>query len=147
MGTDDAWKTGKWKVMQSRLGYTDDEMKAFRGNARNEDVLDRAPALRGKTVVLTVVESHGCNSGHKPGDKLHFDAAGNLLTQLGPKKVCAFAVNAAAPMIYAASELFYAGVDPNAMRFRRAGCIDVGLGCGGWGRVVLELSVEDRDKG
>ncbi len=141
---DAAWKSAKWKVMQSRLGYTDEEMKAFRGNPRNEDVLDKAPGLRGKTVVLTVVESHGCNSGHKAGDRLRFDAAGNLLTQECPRKVCVYALHAAAALIYAASELFYAGVDPNGMRFRRAGCLDVGVRCGGWGRVVLELSVEDR---
>ena len=47
-------------------------------------------------------------------------------------------------MIFAANELFYAGVDPNEMRFKRAGCFDVGVQCGGWGRVVLELSVADR---
>jgi hypothetical protein len=29
------------------------------------------------------------------------------------------------------------------MRFKRAGCIDVGLACGGWGRVVLELRVDE----
>jgi hypothetical protein len=32
------------------------------------------------------------------------------------------------------------------MRFKRAGCFDVGVQCGGWGRIVIELSVEDRDK-
>jgi hypothetical protein len=47
-------------------------------------------------------------------------------------------------MVFAANEMLYAGVDPNEMRFRRAGCFDVGLQCGGWGRVVLELRVEDR---
>ncbi len=141
---DAAWKAAKWNVVKSRLGYTDEEMKAFRENPRNEDVLDKAPALLDKTVVLTVVASHGCNSGHKVGDRLCFDGAGNLLTQRSPKKVCVYALNAAAPLIYASSELFYAGVDPNEMRFRRAGCIDVGVRCGGWGRVVLELSVEDR---
>ncbi len=26
---------------------------------------------------------------------------------------------------------------------QRAGCFDVGLLCGGWGRIVLELRVED----
>jgi hypothetical protein len=44
-----------------------------------------------KTIILKVVESHGCNSNHKVGDKFYFD---------------------------------------------------VGLECGGWGRIVLELSVE-----
>ena len=41
-------------------------------------------------------------------------------------------------------EMIYAGVDPNGMRFKRTGCFDVGLECGGWGRIVLELQVEDR---
>ena len=143
---DAAWNAVKWKVMKSHLGYTDEEMKAFRENPRNEDVLAKAPALLDKTVVLEVVASHGCNSGHKAGDKLYFDGAGNLLTQRCPKKVCIYALNAATGMIYASSELFYAGVDPNEMRFRRAACLDVGVQCGGWGRVVLELSVEDRKK-
>ena len=147
MGVRDAvWKTAMWSVMKSRLGYTDEEMKAFRENPRNEDVLDKAPDLLRKTIVLTVVASRGCNSGHKVGDRFLFDGAGNLLAQRCPKKVCVYALNAAAPLIYAANELFYAGADPNAMRFRRAACLDVGVECGGWGRVVLELSVEDRGK-
>lgn len=46
----------------------------------------------------------------------------------------------------AANELFYAGVDPNGMRFRRVGCFDVGVRCGGWGHIVMELKMEDRRK-
>ena len=143
---DAAWNIVKWKAMKSHLGYTDEEMKAFRENPRNEDVLDKAPALRDKTIVLTVVASQGCNSRHKVGDKLYFDGAGNLLTKHCPSKVCIYALNAATGMIFASNELFYAGVDPNEMRFRRAACFDVGVQCGGWGRIVLELAVEDRKK-
>jgi len=36
---DVAWNTIKWKFMKKRLGYTDEEMKKFRENPRNEDVL------------------------------------------------------------------------------------------------------------
>jgi hypothetical protein len=36
-------------------------------------------------------------------------------------------------------------LDPNDMCFNRAGCLDVGLRCGGWGKVVVELSVEERE--
>jgi len=32
------------------------------------------------------VESHGCNSRHPVGDKFYFDGAGNLLSELSPKK-------------------------------------------------------------
>ena len=141
---DHLWNAAKWKVMKDHLGYTDEEMKAFRENPRNEDVLSKAPALLDKRIVLEVVASQGCNSRHKVGDKLYFDGAGNLLTNRGPKKIFIYALNAAASMIFASNELFYAGVDPNDMRFKRAACFDVGVQCGGWGRIVLELSVQDR---
>src|SRR4030067_3577011 len=85
---DKAWDVVKWKLMKTHLGYTDEEMKKFRENPRNDDVLSKAPELIKKTIVLEVVESHGCNSQHKVGAKLYFDGAGNLLTQLCPKRIC-----------------------------------------------------------
>jgi hypothetical protein len=30
------------------------------------------------------------------------------------------------------------------MRFRRFGCPDVGIQCGGWGHIVMEIRMEDR---
>ena len=141
---DAAWNLAKWKVMKGHLGYSDEEMKAFRENPRNEDVLSKAPALLDKTIVIEVVESHGCNSQHRAGDRFYFDGAGNLLTKRCPKKICIYALNAATGLIFASNELLYAGVDPNEMRFKRAGCFDVGVQCGGWGRVVVEISVQDR---
>jgi hypothetical protein len=72
---DKAWELVKWKIMKAHLGYTDEEMKIFQESKRNEDVLSKAPALRKKTIVLEVVESHGCNSQHKVGDRLTFGAA------------------------------------------------------------------------
>ncbi|ACB75083.1 TIGR04076 family protein [Opitutus terrae] len=134
-----------WKIAQKHLGYSDDELKQFRENPRNADVLARSAELKNKIIVLEVVESHGCNSRHRVGDKIHLDGAGNLLTELCPKRVCTYALNSAAMMVFAANEMIYAGVDPNQIRFRRASCFDVGLQCGGWGRIVLELHVEDRD--
>jgi uncharacterized repeat protein (TIGR04076 family) len=135
-----------WKLFQERLGYSDEEMKKFRENPRNEDVLSKAPALMNKTIVAEVVESHGCNSQHKVGDKFHFDGAGNLLTKLCPKRICVYALGSIAPLIFTSNELFYAGIDPNEMRFRRTGCFDVGVQCGGWGHIVMELKVEDRKR-
>lgn len=133
-----------WKFFQEHLGYTDEEMKKFKENPRNADVLSKGAALMQKTIVIEVVDSHGCNSQHKVGDKFYFDGAGNLLTKLCPKKICIYALNAATGLIFTANELFYAGVDPNEMRFKRAGCFDVGVNCGGWGRIVMEIKVEDR---
>lgn len=147
MGISDmAWKETKWKIMKSHLGYSDEEMKVFRDNPVNEDILSKAPDLLRKTIVVEVVASHGCNSQHQVGDRFIFDGAGNLLTKRCPKKVCVYALNAASSLIFASNELFYAGVDPNEMRFRRASCFDVGVRCGGWGQIVMELSMIDRKK-
>jgi uncharacterized repeat protein (TIGR04076 family) len=135
-----------WRIIQKRLGYSDTEMQKFRENPRNEDVLSKASVLMDKVIVLEVVESHGCNSRHRVGDKFYFDGAGNLLTEKSPKKICMFALSNATMQIFAVSEMLYAGVDPNAMRFNRTNCFDVGLQCGGWGRIVLDLRVEDSGK-
>ena len=64
---DKTWETQKWQMMQKRLGYTDDEMKLFRDNPRNEDILSKVPGLMNKTIIAEVVESHGCDA---PGIKL-----------------------------------------------------------------------------
>jgi len=133
-----------WKFMQNHLGYTDEEMKIFRDNPRNQEIISGMSGLMSKTIIAEVVESRGCNSQHKKGDRLYFDGGGNLLTKQSPKKICIYALKAVAPLIYASNELFYAGVDPNKLKFNRTGCQDVGVQCGGWGNIVLELKVEDR---
>ncbi len=133
-----------WSMMKEHLEYSDDEMKIFRENSRNEDILAKVPDLMNKTIIFEVIESKGCNSKHKVGDKFVFDGAGNLLTKLNPKKVCIYALQTMTPAIFAINELVYAGVDPNRMKFNRAGCFDVGVKCGGWGNIVVECRVEDR---
>jgi uncharacterized repeat protein (TIGR04076 family) len=132
------------RFMQKRLGYSDDEFERFKENPRNQDVMSKAALLMDKVIVLEVVEAHSCNSRHRVGDKFYFDGAGNLLTKQSPEKICVFSLGNAVSMIFTVSEMLYAGVDPNTMRFKRTNCFDVGLQCGGWGRIVLELSVQDR---
>jgi uncharacterized repeat protein (TIGR04076 family) len=133
-------------AIQKHFAYTDEEMKVFMDNPRNLDVLGKAPLFTSKTMVFEVVDAHGCSSQHKKGDKLCFDGAGNLLTKRSPDRICIYALSAAASLIFAAGELLMAGIDPNEMRFKRTGCFDVGVKCGGWGRIVMELKVEDRQR-
>jgi hypothetical protein len=71
-----AWNTIKWKFMKRRLGYTDEEMKKFRENPRNKDIISKVPELNDKTIIAEVIDSHGCNSQHHIGDKFYFDGAG-----------------------------------------------------------------------
>ena len=74
-----------WDMMQKHLGYTDEEMKLFRADPKNEHIMKLSPALMNKTIVFEVVKSQGCNSQHKVGDKFYLDGAGNLITKLCPK--------------------------------------------------------------
>ena len=55
---------GTWDYLQKHFGYSDEEMKVFKENPRNADVLSKSAALMNKTIVLEVVESTGCNSQH-----------------------------------------------------------------------------------
>lgn len=135
-----------WDFYQKLLGYSDAEMKKFRETPRNADVISKAPDLMQRTIVVEVVDSHGCASQHKTGDKFYFDGSGNLLTKLCPKRVCIAALMPLGALIQATTELIYAGIDPNEMRFKRVGCSDVGIECGGWGHIVMELRVEKRQK-
>jgi len=140
------WKMVKWRYMKNRLGYNDEEMKLFRNNPRNEKILSKAPYLMKKTIIAKVVESHGCNSQHEVGDQFYFDGFGNLLTELCPKRICIYALNAIVPQIFAVNELMQANADPNEMRFNRAACFDVGVQCGGFGRIAMEIKVKESEE-
>jgi len=126
------------------LGYSDEEMKIFLENSKNIDILGKAPNLMNKTIVIEVIDSHGCNSQHVVGDKFYFDGFGNLLTKLSPKRICISALAAMDKIIFGASALMFADQDPNEMPFTKAGCYDVGLKCGGWGNIAMEIKVIDR---
>jgi uncharacterized repeat protein (TIGR04076 family) len=134
---------GIWKFMQQRLQYTDEEIEKFKGNPRNRKVMARSAALLNKTVVFEVVESHGCNIEHRVGDRFLFAAEGYMLAHKGPKKVCPYILPAMARLMWVIQERIYEGLDPHPM-FHRGQCEDVGLDCGGWGRVVIEAKVMDR---
>ncbi len=130
------------KLLKKRLGYTDEEMDKFKDSPRNMEIASKVPELMKKKLILEVVESHGCNSKHAVGDRFVFDAFGNLNTRQCPDQVCLFLLGNAQNLIYAGMELHLAGADPNRMGFNRTGCVDVGLECGGWGKVVVEVKAE-----
>ena len=134
----------EWEFFGNYLGYTKEELKLFKENPRNEEIIAKAPGLLNKTIIAEVIESHGCNSQHKIGDKFYFDGAGNLITKLCPKRICIYALSSLPMGIFASNELYYSGINPNDLRFKRTGCFDVGVKCGGWGRIDMEISVEDR---
>lgn len=134
-----------WALMKAHLGYTDDEIELFKNNPRNARVMAEAPRMRQRTIVFEVVESTGCNSQHEVGTCFYFTGDGNLISSMAPKRICVFVMPVMTQAIFAIHEIWYAGGDPNEMCFSRGGCFDVGVRCGGWGKVVLEARVMDRE--
>ncbi|MFX1375545.1 MAG: hypothetical protein ACFFA0_07020 [Promethearchaeota archaeon] len=138
---------GMSNTLKEYFGYTNEELQILLQNPRNQEVLSKSLMLLNRTIVIEVVCSHGCTAQHKVGDRFYFNGIGQLLTKYGPKKICIYALSALEHLIFAANELYFAGVDPNEMRFNRADCTaDVGLKCGGWGKIVMEIKVEDKKK-
>jgi hypothetical protein len=135
-----------WQMFQQHLGYSDEEFELFKRDPRNAKSLATGTDMVSKTIVFEVVESHGCNSRHGPGSRFFFSGDGNLLTKMAPSKVCAYLLPVMGQMVYGLQELWYAGIDPNELCFKRAGCFDVGVRCGGWGRVIVEARVMDRQE-
>ncbi|MEW6374415.1 MAG: hypothetical protein AB1502_01315 [Thermodesulfobacteriota bacterium] len=56
-------------------------MKQFRENPRNEDVLSKTAVMLNKTIVAEIIESRGCDSGYKVGDKIYFDGGADSTEQ------------------------------------------------------------------
>lgn len=133
------------KIIKKRFGYNDEDIDSFKKNPRNIELIKRNREFSNTRFILEVVESKGCNSNHKIGDKFYFDFAGNILTELCPPKICGYSLNSSMMMIFTANEMLYAGVNPEEIRFKKASCFDVGIECGGWGRIVLELKIEKNE--
>ena len=129
------------KIIKRRYNYDDEQLDIFSRNERNKEVLDKINELNETIIKLTVVESHGCNSQHKIGDAIYFDGAGNILTKYCPAKICSYLLSNANMLIFTSNEFIYAGISPMQMKFRRCSCFDVGVRCGGLGKIVLELSI------
>ncbi len=131
--------------LKNMLEFTDEEMKVLMENPKNKQIISKAPDLMKKSIIVEVVKSHGCASRHTVGDKFYFTGDGNLLTKLCPSRICMPALNAAGGLVSRAVTLMWADQDPNKMLFNLAGCSDVGLECGGWGNIAMEIRIKDRN--
>ena len=132
-------------AMRRHLGYTEEEFAMFEADPRNARVMATAPDMLRKTIVFEVVASEGCNSRHTVGTRFFFTGDGNLITKMAPPRICAYALPIMTQAIFGIQEIWYAGADPDSLCFKRAGCFDVGVRCGGWGHVVVEARVMDRE--
>lgn len=128
-----------WEAFRQSIGYTPQELERFRSHPNNVFVVENARRLDEWLIIAQVVESHGCAAGHSAGSQLTFSPHGVLLTDRAPEKVCLYALTCLGPAIAVFQERIIAGLSPDPYLFRHVGCLDVGVGCGGWGRIAFKL--------
>ncbi len=129
---------------KGHLGYDNEkDIQLFKENKSNELILSRVSDFMNKRIVIEVTDAHGCSSQYKVGDCFFFDLAGNLISKKSPDKLCIFALAPMGALVKSLQELFIAGVSPAKLAFSKTGCGDVGIKCGGWGKVVIEARIEE----
>lgn len=131
--------TVDWEAFRKSIGYTPEELEAFRSRPNNVYVVENAHRLDRWVIVAEVIESHGCAAGHKVGDRLYFSPHGVLETEKGPSRICVQAIPALASAVAVFQERIIAGLSPDPYLFRQVGCVDVGVACGGWGHIAFRL--------
>ncbi|MBW1682453.1 MAG: hypothetical protein JRF59_13795 [Deltaproteobacteria bacterium] len=131
-----------WKAFQQHMGYTDEELALFRANPRNTRLVEETPEFMKYKIIAEVIESHGCHSLHRVGDRIVMNGNGQLIRDECPEVVCIWALQPLAGIVGIIFERFAEHLDPNQMLFNRVHCHDVGLRCGGWGQILMKVYVE-----
>ena len=136
-----------WKAFQDAMGYDDKEMEYCMNSARAKWAPKMAGSdIQDSTLVIEVIESHGCANGMKVGDKLYFQGCGLLDTKRSDNW-CASAFNHVSKVSNVCHNLILHGIDPNDMYNDCQSCSDCGTKYG-WGNVIMRSSIikEPKDK-
>ena len=142
MGESDQIDESLWKAVQERVGYTDAQLEIFKKRAFSRKILkaETIAKLLSTNVIFEVVESRSCNVGHVVGDQFFFNAEGYMLAHKCPEKICPFLMPVMTRMMWLVMERCYEGLDPRPT-FPFGDCDDVGVECGGMGKVRLETKI------
>jgi uncharacterized repeat protein (TIGR04076 family) len=131
-----------WKRFQKHMGYTDEEMKIFRSDPLKVKMVTDSPQFVKSRIIAEVIESQGCHSGHKVGQKFVMDGNGQIIAKECPERMCVFAIGALQNPVNKIYERFIAHSDPKNERTEVVQCSDVGLEKGGWGKILMKVYVE-----
>jgi len=130
------------EIIRRRLNLDDPDWSFIERNPKFQQLFQNALEASRHRLVAEVIESKGCHSGHRVGQRLIFDNSGNLLTRENPDRICAFLMPNLTVLINAFFENLMNGRDPNEVMFNTTGCFDTGPSCGGWGHVVVRMTAE-----
>ncbi len=136
---------GFWKGLQEHMGYTDEELEIFKQCPKRGKWAPymASPEIQNSTLVIEVVESHGCGNGMKVGDRLYFQGCG-LLDPKRSSPWCAHAFHGVSGFSNICHNLILHGIDPNDMYADHFSCLDCGTKYG-WGLVIMKAYVIKED--
>ena len=136
------------KRFGDRVGYTEEDLKHFEpGDPRLRQMERLGRAAARYAIQAEVVKARNCNSGYQAGDKFILDVNGNFITKLCPARLCVYAISQLAVPVALINERLGEGLDPSQFHFmHQVRCLDVGVECGGYGEVRLEIKVVPRIK-
>ncbi len=134
------------KKYGQRVKYSESELETFHESGhriRQVERLSKASSLY--TIEAKVIKAHNCNSQHSLGQKFVLDVDGNLITKLGPKRMCVYLISQLAIPVALINERLSEGLSPNDFHFMRVvRCPDAGIECLGYGEVTLKIQVVER---
>lgn len=134
------------KRYAQRVGYDAGDLTYFLpGDPRLRHIERLAEAAPFYSIVASVVEARHCNSGYQAGDQFVLDVDGNFIAKLCPKRICVYLAAQLQIPVALINERLGEELEPNAFHFmRRLSCPDVGVNCGGYGQVTLQVEVKPR---
>ena len=125
--------------MRENWGWTEEQIKNLSPRLRrNVRVTPRRRAIK---LIAEVVKAENCACKPKIGDKIVINGAGILAKrQTTFPYLCLFALAPLLPFVYVVYDRCVEGLDCSPQGFGdHVGCADVGVGCGGWGKVVFKV--------
>ncbi len=135
-----------WPIIQERFGFTDEELQLFKKLPTNHKMLTTKAMtdVVNTYVVFEVVASRACNTGHQVGEQIYFNAERGMLAHKGPEYICPFLMPVMTRVMHMVQDRIWEGLDdPLPSVVRIGGCDDIGVECGGVGKVLLEAKIAE----
>ncbi|MBU2649080.1 hypothetical protein KKI24_30510 [bacterium] len=131
-----------WKLFQGHMGYTDEQMVLFRSDPEKVKMVTQTPDFVKCKIIAEVIESENCHAGHKVGDRFVMNAGGVLMGEACPNRMCMFALGPVSNILPALYERIISQSDPLYERSNLVQCTDIGLDKGGWGKILMKITIE-----
>jgi uncharacterized repeat protein (TIGR04076 family) len=130
------------------VGYTETDLQYFQpGDPRVRQMEKLGRAAARYSIAAEVIRARNCNSGYRVGDKFILDVDGNFIPKFCPSRLCVYLISQMAIPVALINERLSEGLEPNQFHFmHQVRCLDVGVECGGYGEVMLEIKVVPRIK-